>query len=110
MDTNILGKIKGPGLRLYAIWTKRLKRDARASCDPAIFADPRASVFWDGGQVMGKWFARAEGLPAVVWDTYYLFGPEAKWRGAPAPLTASGFPVRNFRDDMQKYVREIMRG
>ncbi len=110
MDRNILGKIKSPELRLYAIWIKRLKRDARASCDPAIFADSRASVFWDGGQVVGKWFARAEGLPAVVWDTYYLYGRDARWRAAPAPLIASGFPVRNFRDDLRKYVMEIMKG
>lgn len=109
MDRNILGEIRAPRLRLYAVWMRRLKRDARAACDPAIFGDPRATVFWDGKQVLGGWLARAEKLPAVVWDTYYLFGPDAKWEAAPAPLVASGFPVRNYRSDLGKYVREAVR-
>lgn len=110
MDQNILGKVLSAELRLYAIWIKRLKRDVRASCDSAIFGDPRASVFWDGNQIMGKWFARAEGLTSVAWDTYYLYGPEAKWGAAPSPLVASGFPVVNFRTDLRKYLGEIVKG
>ena len=108
MDENILKKTRAPDLRVYAVWIRRMKRDTRADIDPAIFNDERAAVFWDGDQIAGKFYAAAEGFHSVIaWDSYYLYGPGARWRGMAAPIVASGFPVMNFRGDLKKYMREV---
>jgi hypothetical protein len=52
-------------------------------------------------------FYAAEGFHSpIAWDSYYLYGPEACWRGIAALIIASGFPVMDFRDDLKRYVRE----
>lgn len=59
---------------------------------------------------MGDLFAKAEGLPSVVWDTYFLYGPEARWGSIPASLVASAFPVTRFKGDLRKYLSEVLKG
>jgi hypothetical protein len=101
----------GSELKVYAVWVRRLKRDAPGHIDPAIFGHPAASVFWDGDQIAGKFFAAAEGFHSpVAWDSYYLYGPKVRWRAMAAPITASGFPVMNFRRDLRRFVRGMAEG
>jgi hypothetical protein len=107
VDENILRKTRAPELRVYAVWIHRMRRDTRPDIDPAVFDDERATVYWDGDQISGKFYAAAEGFHSkVAWDSYYLYPPEAHWRAMAAPITAAGFPVMNFRDDLKKFMRQ----
>ena len=55
------------------------------------------SQFWDGERVSGTYLAKQNlgglGSSGIVWDAYFLFGPQATWDENPAPLLASGSPV-----------------
>ena len=75
-----------------------LATDARSEWDPSIFDDRRAVNLWDEERVLGTWLGEREqfgagGLGTIVWDAYFLFGPQAQWRAVPDDLLASGAPV-----------------
>lgn len=64
----------------------------------STLTDGRVAHFWDEQKVVGRWFANqvspddADG--GIVWDAYYLYGPEAEWASTPPPLIAGGGTVR----------------
>jgi len=65
--------------------------DAREAWDPGVIFDPRVKQFWDQEKLAGQWFAEnVEGYQGIVWDAYYLYGPEAIWGEAPPPSLSSG--------------------
>jgi hypothetical protein len=54
--------------------------DRRSAGDAQIMPDARVRHFWDERRVVGAWFARQtayENNNGFVWDTYFLYGPEA---------------------------------
>ncbi len=61
--------------------------------------DPRAVHFWDEKKTVGSWFAKQEKpqdeTPGIVWDAFYLYGPDAQWDVKPEPLITSGATVRD---------------
>jgi len=70
--------------------------DARSAVDPGLLGDRRVRHFWDGERTVGRWLAEAGvGDPGfgIVWDAYYVFGPDAVWNDTPAPLLGFGSPV-----------------
>jgi len=96
--------------RLYAVWIRMLKEDKRAAIDGSLFDDPRAVRFWDGDQALGRWFAQTEDrLTRVVWDSFFLYGPEARWRLKPSPLLRAGFPVLHFKGDLKEALWPLLR-
>lgn len=75
-----------------------LPTDSRSEWDSSIFDDPRAVNLWDEERVLGTWLAEREELAGdrfgpIVWDAYFLFGPEAEWDRLPGGLLASGVTV-----------------
>lgn len=87
---------------MYAVWVKMLKEDARGSIDPALLDDPRVTHFWDGRRVLGRWFAETEDrLAEVIWDSFFVYGPEARWRAMPLPLLGAGFPVVRHKGELR---------
>jgi hypothetical protein len=75
-----------------------LATDDRSEWDASIFDDPRTVNLWDEERVLGSWLAQRDEFGAgrfgpVVWDAYFLFGPEANWKVVPGELLASGSPV-----------------
>lgn len=72
-----------------------LATDERSRWDGSTL--PTARHYWDGGRAVGTWLAEHDvgglGYAGVVWDAYFLFGPDAHWLGRPAPVLASGSPV-----------------
>lgn len=62
-----------------------------------VITDPRVTHFWDDQKVLGRWFAALdnpeESDPGIVWDAYYLYGPEAQWDANPEPLIVRGATV-----------------
>ena len=53
--------------------------------------------YWDEEGISGTYLAEEDlgglGYSGFVYDAYFLFGPEATWADAPAPLEESGAPV-----------------
>lgn len=87
-------KDSDPDLTVFALWTDRLVGDARWRWDAAGLVDERVRHYWDSENVAGTWLARnVPGADAGVWDSYFLFGPDAVWRDAPSPLLGSGSTV-----------------
>jgi hypothetical protein len=70
-----------------------LPGDRRSAWDAWVLPDPRVTHLWDEQHVAGRWFARyldrAATTRDVFWDGYLLYGPEATWESAPAPLIGS---------------------
>jgi len=53
--------------------------------------------FWDEKKKVGRFFAGKDpdsDDPDVVWDAYYLYGPDAEWTTTPGPLLSTGETVR----------------
>jgi hypothetical protein len=74
-----------------------LAADSRSDVDPGLLDDSRVTQFWDEERVIGRWLAETGvGGPSysgVVWDAYYVFGPNVAWNDRPAPLAGFGSPV-----------------
>jgi hypothetical protein len=63
-----------------------------------VLDDPRVVSLWDGDLVAGRWFGDhpVGGLGApggVVWDAYFAFGPNSRWRGEPSGVLATGSEI-----------------
>ena len=89
-----------------------LATDSRAEVEMGLLGDPRARHFWDEQRVVGRWLAEAGvGEPpssGVVWDAYFLFGPDAVWDERPAPLAGRGAPVVSSTDALERDLRPLL--
>jgi hypothetical protein len=109
VQENILASERSDGLRVYVIWLPMLVTDSRSEVERSLIDDPRVRHFWDGGRVTGSWFAQADigglGYSGVIWDAYFLFGPDATWDDKPAPLVDFGAPVVSYGEQLRKALR-----
>jgi hypothetical protein len=85
-------------LRVYVIWFSMIPTDARSRWNwtGGILEDARVVHYWDEKKKVGRFFANKDPEtddPDVVWDAYYLYGPEAQWLAKPEPLLVSGATV-----------------
>jgi hypothetical protein len=94
---NILASHPSADLRVYTVWLPMLVTDARSEWRRSALPDERVRHFWDGERVVGRWLADEDlgglGSAGVVWDAFFVFGPDATWDDVPRPLLASGAPV-----------------
>ncbi len=67
-----------------------LAGDSRAAWDRDVLDDPRVTQLWDGGQLFGRWL-QAQG--GAFWDTFLVYGPDARWTTQPEGALASGAPT-----------------
>ena len=88
----MLAKIPDEGLRTYVVWVptnRGLERDV-ANATKEVW-DPRARHYWDAdGWLMRTYKDVLGGFPfdPVVWDTFLLYAPTARWDDAPPPKPA----------------------
>jgi len=83
--------------------------DAREDWDGTVMSDPRVMHFWDGERQIGQWFAeQVEGYRGVSWDTYYLYGPNAKWETVPSPLVGSGGTIYRKREALEMQLSTLV--
>lgn len=88
----MLAKLPGDALRTYVVWVpwnRALERDVPNATKEVW--DSRARHYWDdAGWLMNAYKPVLGGFPLdpVVWDTYILYGPDAKWEkdAPPKPL------------------------
>ena len=74
--------------------------------------DPRVTHLWDEQRIASLWFAQhVDETQNLVWDTYLLYGPEAKWEsnGVPGPLISSGYTVLRKRGELQASILPLLR-
>jgi hypothetical protein len=109
VQEEVLAKAPDTRLRVYAIWTEKLFGDSRDKWDGGDLIDPRVVHLWDEADVSGTWFV--EDLPGYRgedWDTYLLFGPEARWDSVPSPLLASGSTVIARSDELKRAIAPLL--
>ena len=101
MRDQILASHPKSPLRVYAVWFPVLPGDSAVTVDRRLLTDDRVSNFWDPKRAVGNWFSEnVTQEPGITWDAYFLFGPEATWTSAPAPIASSGSPVIGSRDSL----------
>ena len=74
--------------------------------------DSRVLHFWDEKKKVGRYFAGKDpdtDNPEVVWDTYYLYGPDAEWTTKPAPLISTGATVRNEAGELKNRLLPLLK-
>lgn len=88
-----------------------LPTDAKGAWSDDLLEGPSVREYWDGKRAVGTSLARADvgglGYAGIVWDAFILFGPDATWIDAPAPVVASGSPVVDSTADLQAGLRRL---
>lgn len=77
-----------PDLRALVVWVPMRggkEKDVREAT--GTVPDPRATHFWDGTGAALYGFAPTLELLCPAWDSYLIYGPDARWTGdhPPAP-------------------------
>lgn len=109
MQEEILAQHPSSNLRVYVVWLARLPSDRRSSWKDYIVPDSRAMHFWDQDNAVSDWFAtHIQGYEGIDWDIFYLFGPEAKWEDAPAPLESAGATIINERERLREHILPML--
>lgn len=85
----MLEKLPDPDVRVYVVWvpmSRGMERDVPNASRQ--ISDPRARHYWDGhGQLIAGYRSVLGGFNEPVWDTYVLYGKDARWdtERPPAP-------------------------
>jgi hypothetical protein len=108
----LLAKYPSSDLRVYTVWFSMLAFDSRDGWDRCIMPDERVIHFWDEERVVSQRFSeQIYGETGSMWDTYLLYGPEAKWEdpaSVPAPLISSDATVIRARDRLQSDILPLL--
>jgi hypothetical protein len=95
-------------VRVYAVWFDMLVGDSRDFVDRRVLNDPRVTNYYDPKKVVGSWFAEQDsGGGGIVWDAYFLYGPDAMWSTGLGPLLSSGGPVIGASADLAAAFRNL---
>ncbi len=77
-----------------------------------VLSDPRIVNFWDEKKKVGRFFAGKNpdtDDPDVVWDAYYLYGPDAEWESKPEPVISTGATVRAEADELKNRLVPLLK-
>ena len=101
-------------LRVYAVWFSMIPTDARSRWNwtGGILEDSRVTHYWDEKKKVGRFYADKEPEtddPDVVWDAFYLYGPDAEWKNKPEPLISTGITVENEFDKLKSSLAPLLK-
>jgi hypothetical protein len=86
----VLGKLDSPDVRAYVVWvpmSRGMERDVPNATREV--PDLRARHYWDGeGQLIASYREVLRGFIEPVWDTYVVYGKDARWESARPPVPA----------------------
>jgi hypothetical protein len=82
-----------------------LAGDSRGAWDRGVRDDPRVTQLWDGQQLFGSW-VQAHG--GAFWDTFLLYGPEARWRDRPTAPLAAGSPIIGATSELSRAATPLL--
>ncbi|CAN5738943.1 hypothetical protein BH18ACI4_BH18ACI4_11000 [soil metagenome] len=115
VQNELLEKYPAAKLEVYVVWFSMIPTDARGAWrwTGNVITDPRVVHFWDDQKVVGRWFAQPE-TPAeidagIVWDAFFLYGPEAEWQAKPKPLISWGATVIDEFDTLEKTMLPLLK-
>jgi hypothetical protein len=93
VQSQILERYRDADLRVYVVWLPVMPLDARFPVADTM-VDPRATHFWDNERLVSDELANAYAKSGdLVWDAFYVFGPEATWEDDPPRPLGDGSPV-----------------
>ena len=96
MQAQVLRQYPDADLRVYVVWLPVMPLDARFDVAD-LLVDERATHFWDNEQLVSDALGDAYGSPGrLLWDAYFVFGPDARWDGGPPHPLGSGSPVVDY--------------
>jgi len=106
---DILERNPSSTVRVYVVWFNVLAGDSRNLVDRRVLNDPRVSNYYDPKKTVGSWFAnQSNGRGGgIVWDAYFLYGPDATWETEPGPLLSSGSTVIGSSGDLAAAFRTL---
>jgi hypothetical protein len=108
----VLKRYSKRDLHVTVVWLPMLVTDQRSEWNPQALPDRRVSEFWDEDRIAGTWLADENlgglGYAGVVWDAFFLFGPNAVWGDRPEPLLASGSPVVEDTGRLESALRGLL--
>ena len=85
-----------------------MRRDNRDGFDPGVLTDPRVTHLWDSEKIAGRWFQEHFDVDGcddeIIWDAYFVFGPDASWIDVPTPLESAGSPIWSERESIRSCV------
>ena len=119
MQKELLDKYPQANLRAYAVWFNMMPNDSRAKWSAHLLTDARVVHRWDEPKAVGTWFAprteairqqlgpdSAWGQGDILWDSYLLYGADAKWDTEPTGLIHWGRTIvagrETLRGDFQR--------
>jgi hypothetical protein len=109
VQKQLLDQLPSDQLRVYAVWLPILAGDDREKWNGTTMPDNRVTHFWDGELHVGRWFAeQVEGYRGVSWDTYYLYGPDARWETIPSRLVGSGGTIYDKRETLKMQLSTVL--
>jgi hypothetical protein len=76
-----------------------LAGDSRTAWDREVLDDMRVTQLWDGRQLVGSWLQAHGG---ALWDTFLVYGPDARWESEPESALASGAPIIGATDELER--------
>ena len=100
-------------IRVYAVWQPAYERDtldAAIQSAQDLFRDGRVRHIWDGDNALATWYTRKgplESTAVFIWDAYYLYASEAKWKDEPSHLIDAGHPVINEMDQLVSMITSL---
>ena len=108
MRSNLLQKYPSSSVRVYAVWFDMLSGDSRDLVDRRVLNDPRVTNFYDPNKLVGSFFAEhSDQGGGIVWDAYFLYGPDASWSSEPGPVLSSGGSVISSTSDLATAFRSV---
>jgi hypothetical protein len=85
--SEILDRHPSARLQVLAVWFNMVPGDSRRLLDTNVMSDPRVTSFWDREKLVGRWFSHhVTKRQGIIWDAYFLYGPDAKWDRELGPL------------------------
>lgn len=94
-----MDEISDERLRVYVVWGPMLDKEKEEDARDATIhvADPRVIHFWTASHQLAEAIDGPLGIEGSrAWDTFLLFGPEARWDEAfptPASVMHVGKPL-----------------
>ena len=112
MQQEILEQNPTARIHVYAVWFSMIRGDSRDGFKPELLNDPRVTHFWDEQKTVGRWFQEnydVEGCDdEILWDAFFVFGPEAAWVERAEPVECSGFTVWSNREMLAARVASMV--
>jgi hypothetical protein len=75
-----------------------------------VMPDRRVKHYWDSERAAGRWFK--ENVPndydkPILWDAFYLYGPDAVWKDVPAAFITSGRTILEDRRNLPEGLAKL---